>query len=99
MVRAAIWDSPSALGCTITGLVVPTTGSTQRVPIGFQAAGPLETPGRAADAHARRDPAGADRLPGVVAVGDAGQVDVRRPGGCGRTAYRVVERRLQVTQV
>ena len=41
---AAISDSPSAFGCTITGLVPWSTGSTQRTPIGLHASWPSETP-------------------------------------------------------
>lgn len=37
IVRRAIFRSPSALGWTTTGLLVKSTGSTQRTPIGWQA--------------------------------------------------------------
>ena len=72
MVRWAIRFSPSALGCTITGLV------------------PWSD---------RLDPAGAERLAGVVAVGDPVEVHVGGVGGGRGPADRVVEGALQAAQV
>jgi pimeloyl-ACP methyl ester carboxylesterase len=43
IVCAASCDSPSALGCTITGLVPCSTGSIQRTPSAWQASWPSET--------------------------------------------------------